>query len=85
MDTSFIGIVGLALLLIGWVPETISNFRQNGKNLDLKFAVLYFFGSVFLAWHALNLNDLTFVALNAAASAIAALNAYIILSNRKKG
>ena len=79
-----IGIAGLVLLLIGWVPETITNYKSKGKNLDFKFATLYFFGSVLLAWHAMNLGDLVFLALNAAAAAMAAINAWVILENRKR-
>lgn len=78
-----IGIAGLILLLIGWIPETVSNYKKKGKGLDFKFATLYFFGSILLAWHALNLNDLIFVALNVAAGIMAAINAWIILENRK--
>ena len=79
-----IGMAGLILLLIGWIPETISNYRKKGKGIDFKFATLYFFGSVLLAWHALNLNDLVFLALNTAAAAMAAINVWIILKNKER-
>ena len=84
MDTQLISILGLTLLVIGWIPQTISNFKNKGKHLDLKFVILYFFGSVFLTWHALNISDMVFSFLNAFAGAIAAFNIWIILSNRNK-
>ncbi len=81
----YIGIAGLALLIIAWIPETLQNWREKGKNLNLKFVCLYLFGSLFLAYHAYLINDAIFTWLNGLAAIMAMFNAVVILSRPKAG
>ncbi len=82
MDLDYLGLLGMALILIAWLPETWQNYKEKGKNLNLKFVLLYLFGSAFLTYHAYLLNDMVFLALNAIATLIAIINGYLILANR---
>lgn len=82
MVEQYLGIAGLALLLIAWMPETIQNWKEKGKNLNLKFVLLYFFGSLFLALHAVAIGDMPFFVLNALATLIALFNACLIFMGK---
>ncbi len=84
MSDVYIGLAGMLLIVLAWIPETLQNWKQKGKNLSLKFAVLYFFGSLFLAYHAYALDDPVFLALNGLAGLIAIFNACLILAGPKK-
>ncbi|MCL6088794.1 MAG: hypothetical protein M1530_01365 [Candidatus Marsarchaeota archaeon] len=79
----YIGLAGLVLILIAWIPETMQNWREKGRNLSLKFVALYLFGSLFLTYHAFTLNDMVFLTLNGLATLIALFNAAIILTHPK--
>ncbi len=83
MFEEYIGIAGLALLIIAWIPETLQNWREKGRNLNLKFVCLYLSGSLFLAYHAFVINDAVFTWLNGLAALLAMFNAVIILSRPK--
>ena len=75
----------MVLILIAWIPESIQNWRDKGRDLNLKFVALYLFGSLFLAYHAFTLNDIVFLSLNSLATLIAVFNMAIILSNPRNG
>jgi len=84
MILQYLGFAGLALLVIAWIPQSLQNFKEKGKNLNLKFVMLYLFGSAFLAAHAYFIGDLVFMALNSLAALIALSNACIIVFYWKK-
>ena len=73
----------MMLILIAWVPETLQNWNERGRNLNLNFVALYLFGSFFLAFHALEINDEVFFTLNGLATLIALFNAWLFLANRR--
>ncbi|VVB57281.1 Uncharacterised protein [uncultured archaeon] len=81
MCFEYVGLAGMVLIILAWIPETIQNCREKGRNLNLKFVALYLFGSLFLAYHALTINDEVFLALNGLATLIALFNASLILSH----
>ncbi len=72
----FIGIVGMLLILAGWVPQTWASIKR-GKGVDVRFAVLYALGSLFLSYHALIIGDSVFLILNSTAFIIAIINIYL--------
>ncbi len=79
-----IGEIGLVLLLLGWLDEAYQVSKEKKAKVPFKFAVLYFFASVFLAYHAYTLNDLIFLILNSATGLIALMNIYFVLRNEKR-
>lgn len=84
MFEEYIGIAGLVLLIIAWIPETLQNWRERGRNLNLKFVCLYLFGSLFLAYHAFAINDAIFTWLNGLAAFMALFNAVVIFSRPRE-
>ena len=77
-----LGILGVLLILIGWVPETMRALRE-WRAIDPKFASLYALGSLLLAVHAYNIGDFAFIVLNIAAFLIALLNLYIGMREKR--
>ena len=72
----------MLLLLFGWLSETIAIIREKKSNLDLKFVMLYFVGSILLVWHAYILNDVVFMILNGFAAVMALVNFFYILKGK---
>ena len=81
MFEEYIGLAGMALLIIAWIPETRQNWKEKGRNLNLNFVGLYLFGALFLAYHAFVIDDQIFLLLNVLATLIAVFNAAIILTH----
>ena len=78
----FVGIVGMVLILAGWIPQTWASLKS-GKSIDARFAVLYALGSLFLSAHAFIIGDSVFLILNSIAFIIAIINIY--LAHKKRG
>ena len=84
MATDYIGIVGLALILVGWIWEFSQTLRSNKAGVPLSFALLYGAGSFLLTLHSMELGDIVFIILNAAATLIAVANAIFAITRGKK-
>ncbi|MFA5930592.1 MAG: hypothetical protein WC861_06945 [Candidatus Micrarchaeia archaeon] len=84
MSHDYIGTVGLLLILAGWVWEFWQALKSNKPGVPLSFALLYGAGSLLLTWHSVELGDIVFIVLNAAATLIAAANAVFALTRGKK-
>ena len=81
----FLGVVGLALILVGWTVELAAAIKAKKSQVPLSFAALYAAGSLLLVWHSFEINDAVFLALNAAAAAVAAVNIVFCLGvDRRK-
>ena len=76
-------VMGLALLLAGWLYETYHTIKDRHCDIKLSFAGLYFMGSSLLAYYAFVLNDLVFIILNIAAAIVALINIYFIFFGEK--
>ena len=81
----YIGVTGLALILVGWIIELLEVMRKKKTQVPLSFALLYGAGSALLTWHSIGLSDLVFIVLNAAATLIAIMNiAFNLMQKGKK-
>ncbi len=78
-----LGIIGLSLLLLGWIYETLQTIKDRHCDVKLPFAGLYFVGSLLLSIYAFVLDDVIFMALNGTAAIIALINIYFILFGEK--
>lgn len=80
----FFGLLGLALILIGWLPEVAETIKTGKSSMKKEFIALYFFGSASLAAYAWQLNALPFIILNIAAATVPLINLYYLLKPGKK-
>jgi len=71
-----VSILGLSLILIGWIPQTWQTIKNKKCQLQLKFAIAYLIGSGLLAYHAYQISDLIFLILNAGATLMALINLF---------
>ena len=72
-----IGIIGMLLIVIGWIPQTIENIKRRKTDLNVKFIILYLAGSLTLLAYSIIINDLVFMLLNGAAAIQALINLVI--------
>ena len=82
--TDYIGILGLALILAGWAWEFRQTLKSNKAGVPLSFALLYGAGSMLLTLHSIELGDIVFIILNAAATLLAMANAAFAITRGKK-
>ena len=81
----YIGIVGLLLILAGWVWEFCQTLKSKKAGVPLPFALLYGAGSMLLTLHSIELGDIVFIILNAAATLVALANAVFALARGNAG
>lgn len=77
------GIVGMLLIILSWIPQTIRNIKKRKTNLDIRFIVLYLFGSFVLFIYSILIGDFIFTAFNAFATFLALINLNIELGEKK--
>lgn len=59
-----IGVVGLILIAISWIPQLIKIFKSKKSGLDWKFALTYVLGSIGLVVYSIQIKDVVFLILN---------------------
>lgn len=69
-----VGIMGLVLIVIAWIPETIKTIKKLEKPARIEFLVLYFLGSILLTTYAILIRDLVFITLNGMAAILSGIN-----------
>lgn len=69
-----VGIIGMLLIVIAWIPQTAENIKRKKTDLNPKFIILYLAGSLALLTYSIMIYDLVFIILNAAASIQALIN-----------
>ena len=82
--TITIGFIGLILLAVGWVPETIKVIRDKHSTIDTKFGVLYCAGSLLLVIYSIQIMDYIFVVLNSLAAIMSAVSLYFSVKKAKR-
>lgn len=82
--TITIGLIGLVLLALGWVPETIKVIRDKHSAIDLKFGALYCAGSLLLVIYSIQIMDYVFVVLNTLAAIMSAVSLYFSAKKAKR-
>ncbi len=83
-DYYLIGLAGLLLLLIAWIPETIKTIREKKSPVELKFSAVYSLGAAALMAYAYLLGDWIFTTLNLLTMLMALMNAYYGVKENKQ-
>jgi len=79
---AIIGIIGVILLGVGWIPETISIIREKASKIDWRFGALYVIGSILLAIYAFQINDLIFLILNSLIAIMSGISLFFSVKER---
>ncbi len=81
-----IGILGVILIALSWLPETIKVWKEKRSTIDLKFGFMYVTGSLLLIIYSYQVKDYIFLSLNIFALATSSLTLYMSLKkiNLKK-
>ena len=76
MEPEIFGMLGLALIVIAWLPGIVETIRTKQPGMKKRFMLLYFLGSASLAYYAVLLNSMPFLTLNALAAAVPLIHLY---------
>ncbi|MDD5254282.1 MAG: hypothetical protein PHG05_04265 [Candidatus Nanoarchaeia archaeon] len=77
-----IGIIGLILLGIGWIPETIKIIKERKASIDWKFGVLYVVGSLLLVVYSVQIRDYVFLILNSFVALMSGISLFFSVRKR---
>jgi len=81
---STIGIIGLALLALAWLPQTYSVIKKKKSNINPGFGTLYVLGSLILIYYSIQIKDNIFLILNILVAIMSAISLYFSTGKRKK-
>jgi len=82
MNYSFLGYLGLFLVAICWLPQTIETIRAGKCGANTLFLILSAVGSICLVIYAIGRDDIIFSVLNSLTTMGALINLYYKLSPR---
>ncbi len=82
MNYSFLGYLGLFLVAICWLPQTIETIRAGKCGANTMFLILSAVGSICLVIYAIGRDDIIFSVLNSLTTMGALINLYYKLSPR---
>lgn len=84
MANELIGLFGMTLIIIAWLPEIIETIRKKDAGMKLEFILPYFFGSASLAYYSWQLNSVPFMALNSIAALVPLINLFFLHKNKAR-
>ena len=68
--SEIIGLIGLALIVIAWIPGIFETINSGTPGMKKRFMILYFLGSVSMGYYAFLLNSIPFMLLNLLAAIV---------------
>ena len=71
-----VGIIGLALLALAWIPQTIEIIKKKKSHINYKFGILYIIGSLILIYYSIQIKDYIFLILNSVVALMSATSLY---------
>lgn len=80
----WIGYLGIATLVLSWIPQSIETIKLGRCQVNTTFLVLISLGNVSLAVYALSLGDMIFSVLNILTSFGSGINLYYKFLPRRK-
>ena len=78
-----LGWTGFSMLIIAWIPQTVTTIREGRTDMNLVFILLYVFSSLLLTIYSVLTVDHVFIALNSLLSLGSGINLYYKLFPRK--
>ena len=85
MDSiTVVGLIGLALILVAWIAETVDLIIKKKGKLDTKFAMFYIMGSIVLLVYSIQIKSLVFVILKVFVIILSFISLYYSLKLHKK-
>lgn len=82
--SAWIGILGMILIVVAWIPQTIENIKKKRSDINIKFVIAYLIGSLILIAYSSMINDMIFLLLNSLASIQAVINLVVELKEKKR-
>ncbi|MCR4369348.1 MAG: hypothetical protein NUV67_05580 [archaeon] len=76
MEPDVFGLLGLALIVVAWLPGLLETAKSKEPGMKKRFMALYFLGSASLAYYALLLGSIPFLILNALAAIVPLIHLY---------
>ena len=76
MEPEIFGLLGLAFIVVAWIPGLLDTIRTKQPGMKKRFMVLYFLGSASLAYYAVLLNSFSFLVLNSLAALVPIVHLY---------
>ncbi len=83
MSALIIGLIGAAILILGWGFQAIESVRRHKSLVDLRFAFTHFSGVAFLLAYSILINDSVFIPLNVIIVSLIALEIWYSLHIKK--
>ncbi len=81
--TMEIGLIGACFILSAWVYETYRALEK-GDKLNIKFILIYLAGNILLTYHAIMINDMTFIVLNGAIAIMSLIELELAMRRKQK-
>lgn len=78
-----IGLIGMALLILAWIPEIMETLKKGGKGIEPHFAVMITLGDLFLLIYSYQIGDPIFISLNGILLVMALVELYFTVKKRK--
>jgi hypothetical protein len=76
MEPEIFGLLGLAFIVIAWIPGLLETIKTKQPGMKKRFMALYFLGSASLAYYAVLLNSMPFLILNSLAAFVPLVHLY---------
>jgi lipid-A-disaccharide synthase-like uncharacterized protein len=79
-----IGVIGLILVAISWIPQLFKIFKAKKSGLDWRFAFVYVLGSLGLVIYSIQIKDIVFLILNSSTFFMGFLGLILTLKYKNK-
>ncbi len=79
-----LGIIGLILIAVAWLPQIIEIIKTKKSGLNIKFALIYVLGSFALVIYSIQIKDTIFLILNSLATLMSFTGLFYTIKYGKK-
>lgn len=79
-----LGIIGLILIAVAWLPQVIEIIKTKKSGLNIKFALIYVIGSFALVIYSIQIKDTIFLILNSLTTLMSFTGLFCTIKYQKK-